>query len=229
MKIPFDIKHRDKIESGEYKVEFDGRPARIICWDKKRSKDNATIVALVDDGESEHTEYFFSDGLAICINAPALKIVTPEPEQLTEFEKALVSMLVEATGKQESEIKVGAVKDTAKELLELAGKEIFKGENIMTISGPGFFTEGETRFTTMPIADVLKAEYEKGKAEALKDMPRWKKATRDIDAGSIDFAVFHKNDGGDNEDWLSVEVTNRLYKGEYYLELSDLEKIPKDD
>lgn len=65
----------------------------------------------------------------------------------------------------------------------------------------------------------------------MKDLPRWKKAERDVDAGTIDFAVFHKNDGGDHEDWFSVEATNRLYKDEYYLELSDLEKLPrfKDD
>lgn len=65
--------------------------------------------------------------------------------------------------------------------------------------------------------------------EIEKDLPRWKKADRDWDAGTIDFAVFHKNDGGDHEDWLSVEVTNRLYKGEYYIELSALEKLPKED
>ena len=46
-KIPFDIKYRPQIESGEYKVETrDGRAARIICWDLlDRIEQN--IVALV--------------------------------------------------------------------------------------------------------------------------------------------------------------------------------------
>ncbi len=48
MRIPFDIKFRPQIESGEYKVETrDGRPARIVCWDLHG--DDYPIIALIGD------------------------------------------------------------------------------------------------------------------------------------------------------------------------------------
>ena len=72
-KIPFDIKYRPEIEAGKYKVFFAEKPARIICWDKKSSRDGTIVVALVDDGKSEHTEYFYADGNAICVNSPSGK------------------------------------------------------------------------------------------------------------------------------------------------------------
>lgn len=126
-KIPFNIKYRPQIESGEYKVEFDGKPARIICWDKKRSKDNATIVALIDDGESEHTEYFFSDGMALCATAPALRIITPD-EELTEFENAFGRAIMEVPEPEEKEEWYQFLKEKAAELLSLARKEVIAGE-----------------------------------------------------------------------------------------------------
>ena len=51
-KIPFDIKYRDKIESGEYKVvDNDNHNIRIICWDKKSErKYGYHIVGLVEFG-----------------------------------------------------------------------------------------------------------------------------------------------------------------------------------
>ena len=232
MKIPFDRKFKPQIESGEYKIETECcNPAVVLDWDYNYNGKHSIAVKV--PGKACDRSYVYDDqGKPLTMLGACLFLVTPEPE-LTEFEKALVSMLVEATGKQESEIKVGAVKDTAKELLELARKELesYHDESNPKIEAIADLERAVSCGGKLPIwlEDKFKEQREQGKAEALKDLPRWKKATRDIDAGSIDFAVFHKNDGGDNEDWLSVEVTNRLYKGEYYLELSDLEKIPKDD
>lgn len=214
MKIPFDIKYRPQIESGEYKVEtVDGRTVRIICWDRIATEpyDNCNIVALVTGPKSktESTYYYYQDGhLWNKTNDEGdslldLYIVTPEPE-LTEFEKAVKNMMSPYV-KMPDEIH----KEKAAKLLELARIQFL-----------------EEQYTSDPRKTDL---YKLGKEEALKDLPKWKKADRDWDAGTIDFAVFHKNDGGDHEDWLSVEVTNRLYKGEYYIELSDLEKLPKED
>lgn len=48
MKIPFDIKYRPQIESGEYKVETrDGKPARIVCWDFQRSTDIFDLLVCI--------------------------------------------------------------------------------------------------------------------------------------------------------------------------------------
>lgn len=48
--IPFDI---EKAKSGKYKIQTkDGKPIRIICWDKK-TKYDANLVGLVDFGDFE--------------------------------------------------------------------------------------------------------------------------------------------------------------------------------
>lgn len=95
MKIPFDIKYRPQIESGEYKVVTgDDRPVRIISWDKKVYGGRTEIVALVhtSQGDTESVQLYCPDGTLIASNWNEkfkLFIVTPEPE-LTEFEKCLL-------------------------------------------------------------------------------------------------------------------------------------------
>lgn len=99
MKIPFDVKYRPQIESGEYKVEYkDGKPVRIICWDKKSEKKYGYhIVALIEFGpQHEESTYFTIDGKGrLKDKNPELFIVTPDPE-LTEFEKAIGLVLTDA-------------------------------------------------------------------------------------------------------------------------------------
>lgn len=46
-RIPFNIKYRELIESGKYKVETgEGESVRIICWDKLNDNGSTAIVAL---------------------------------------------------------------------------------------------------------------------------------------------------------------------------------------
>ena len=120
MKIPFDIKFRPQIESGEYKVETKiGNPIRVLAWDlpynfplatAEFTKDNRVIVesysveGWVGYGEKENN----------------LIIVTPEPE-LTEFEKGIKRGFL-CAGLED--VPTGIIKDTAKELFELAKKEL---------------------------------------------------------------------------------------------------------
>lgn len=94
MRIPFDIKYRAQIESGEYKIKTrDGRPARVICWDRFATKYSNNIVALITGDESETAYYYYQDGhLWSKANDEAdssldLFIITPEPE-LSELEEA---------------------------------------------------------------------------------------------------------------------------------------------
>ena len=83
MKIPFSIKYRPQIESGEYKVETrSGKQVRVICWNKKSNTNKRAIVVLCDDGDSEHIEYYTEKG-TVYDRTPAggdLFIVTPEEE-----------------------------------------------------------------------------------------------------------------------------------------------------
>ena len=194
-KISFDIKYRPQIESGEYKVEFDGKPARIICWDKKRSKDNATIVALIDDGESEHTEYFFSDGMALCATAPALRIITPE-EELTDFEKAIKEMM-RGYVKMPDEV----IKETSAKLFAIALKEL----------QPKIDAEIENAYKN---ADNI--VYENGvlygKAEALKDLPRWRKVG--VNTGQTNLIRGYSRE------------EDELYRNGKCISLVSLEKLP---
>lgn len=127
MKIPFDIKFRPQIESGEYKVETrDGRPARIICWDVESVDLNIKIVALIKS-ENYEVPYYFTESGAFWIeevgeedSSNDLFIITPEPE-LTEFEKGIKRGFL-CAGLED--VPTGIIKDTAKELLELAKKEL---------------------------------------------------------------------------------------------------------
>lgn len=72
----FDIRFKDKMISGEMKVETeDGRPVRIICWD---AVETMPIVALVD-GVAQH---YNSEGKNITSRSTRLDLVMiPQPEE----------------------------------------------------------------------------------------------------------------------------------------------------
>ena len=130
MKIPFDIKFRPQIESGEYKVVTgDDRLVKIISWDKKAPDGRYDIVALVptSQGDIETVQVYCSDGtlLASSLNKKfKLFLLTPEPE-LTEFEATLLSYLSDDTsGELDKETMHKCVKARAAELLKLAKKNL---------------------------------------------------------------------------------------------------------
>lgn len=127
MKIPFDIKYRPQIESGEYKVETrNGLPVRIICWDrlaKKHNNDDLNLCVLIPDDGGEAVYYYDRSGKRWVPNDDFdLFIVTPE-EELTEFEKGIKRGFL-CAGLED--VPTGIIKDTAKELLELTKKELCK-------------------------------------------------------------------------------------------------------
>jgi hypothetical protein len=174
MKIPFDIKFRPQIESGEYKVVTgDDRPVRIISWDKKLCGGRYEVVALVPtpQGDTETVQLYSPNGTLIassCNEKFKLFIVTPEPE-LTEFELALDDVIRSYRCDSEQDENgilsyQDWIKRKAKNLLELARKEL----------KPEVLKRLEEAYKNQD--DVV---YEIGKrageAEALKDLPRWKK------------------------------------------------------
>lgn len=93
MRIPFDIKYRPQIESGEYKVETrDGKKVRVLCYD---ANNIVPIVALVTfNDESEGARDYYLDGTINygTKNPLDLFIVTPK-EEMTDFEKKLWEVL----------------------------------------------------------------------------------------------------------------------------------------
>ena len=82
--IPFDVKFRPQIESGEYKVVTrDRKPVRILCWDRKGDWPIMALAAEEDGLESYINCY--SNGRNTYGEQEEewpydLFIVTPEPE-----------------------------------------------------------------------------------------------------------------------------------------------------
>lgn len=141
MKIPFDIKYKPQIESGEYKVETrDGSPARIICWDRHATEpfDRCILVALITSRNSDESAYYYySDGhLWDRANGEDesrldLFIITNEPE-LTPFEQHLLVYFqkvyyAHCESQDVNNFLIGTIKQSSKSLLEFAKKEICKG------------------------------------------------------------------------------------------------------
>lgn len=132
-KIPFNIKYRPQIESGEYKVvtENDDEPARIICWDSPINKERPIIAIVFDD----QIEQYKADGRYdndYDTSNYDLFIVTPEPKP-SKFTLALRNAMADtialAEGKgddETSEIADKQAKRYAAELLAIARKEALK-------------------------------------------------------------------------------------------------------
>jgi hypothetical protein len=189
MKIPFDIKYRPQIESGEYKVETrDGKKVRVLCYD---ANSTAPVVALVtfNDGSEGSRDYYSNGTINYCgrENPLDLFVVTPE-EELTVWEKVVKDRLwrtleySETFRKDENKW----VRELAAELLAIARKQLI-----------------EERYTSNPRKTDL---YNLGKAEALKDLPRWNDSRWIYEDGWLqDGYIYYKN---------------------HSIPLKDLEKLP---
>ncbi len=125
MRKPFDLEFYKS--HPDCKVETrGGRPVRIICTDKKSDMNNKKIIALLNDGNSEHAEYYTEKG-TVYDNTPVggdLFIVTDEPE-LTEFEAEL-SDIVEYCKKNGKNVVSDYAKRHAKGLLSIAREQLIK-------------------------------------------------------------------------------------------------------
>ena len=219
-KIPFSIEHREKIESGEYKVEMrDGRTARIICWDRKDN--NYPIIALFEEYGKECLLSYTQNGQHLIgkSNVSDLFLVTPEPE-MSEFEKKLsdvfgyaISMSVSDPQKPTDEF----VREYAPELLAIARKELYTTIKRELEENPnGWVQRVEDAHNS-----GLKAGYKNGRAEALKDLPRW----REWDNGAAGNSEGHPIalvSGACGIRFVSVLGVT----GEKYIMLDDLKKLP---
>ena len=101
MKVKFDLKYRQQIESGEYKVETaDGRQVRIICWDAHNPYRENDIVALAtsSSSESENILRYYSNGHLISDSANIgnkdLIVVIPDEDE--RIRKQCIKLIREA-------------------------------------------------------------------------------------------------------------------------------------
>ena len=203
MRKQFDIKYRPQIESGEYKVETrDRRPVRIVSWDFLSEKPIIGLIGMgFNNGETIATYYKQGRVATSHDDCADLFIITPGPE-LNEFENKL-RVICEDAVRESQLFPERTSEDFAKkhsaELLALARKEPCE-----------------------QIVDHIKKAYENGKAEALKDLPRWRKWENGAcgNGQGIPIAIVKR---GLN----SYELVDALgIQGEQYIMLSDLEKLP---
>lgn len=200
MRIPFDIKYRDKIESGEYKVETrDGRPARIICWD---ANCDAPILALVvgfPGNKTDTREYILScfekgNYYTTKESENDLFLVTPEPE-MNEWEQAIAKYRPPTDSKE-------TIQRIAAELLALAKQQLLQSGELLTQE------HHEKLMETL-------------REECKKDLPRWR-IWRNGACGNSEghpIALVH---GAGGIRFVSCLGTI----GEKYIMLDDLKNLP---
>lgn len=206
MKIPFDIKFRPQIESGEYKVETrDGRPVRIICWDrvaKENTDTDLNLCVLVPENNGEYVFYYHQSGKIWVLDKKFdLYIITPEPE-LSEWE-TFISGCLQKHGLLDCGAADRIAQNCSAELLALATEELKKTFVLLH-------------------KDDYQTAFDLGKAEALKDLPRWKRWGNGAcgNGRGIPLAIVKRGLNG-------YEIVDALgIQGEQYIMLSDFEKLP---
>lgn len=259
-------------------VTRDGRPVRIVCWDKLG---HYPIIGCIKDlYNDEYVETYTIDGVcSLNYNDKNDLFFADEKEELTEFEKAIyqyICTIVTACDGNvfgNKELKPIA-KETAKDLLDLARKEIetenseFKPKftynekdyselankliefrnntplcSVSYRNGEGrkiiihyekeildlVRKELEANYYTKVLDDrmVFKSElhatdlqtaYDMGKQDALKDLPKWKKAT--------EYKEFEINEVCILGDDIYPIIATDVNIGEYYIELDELKNLP---
>ena len=246
MKIPFDIKFRPQIESGEYKVfAHEGQEARIVCWD---NKGEYPIVALVDNEPEKYDIHGRVPG-GNRGGEFSLFIVTPE-EEMTPFEKGFLERVFHQKAEDLDEQNKEIFLEDARYVLALAREQFIKDgyviekkafhDAVENISDKHLAemsvqyslhckVEDGTRHAIMnweAFQKVAQRFIDIGKAEALNDLPRWKRIR---DNGCVDA------DGDTYTDclcllklgWYQVMTPGTKVGGEIrYLSIRDLEKLP---
>lgn len=201
-RLKFDIKFRPQIESGKYTVQTrDGRPARIICWDRKGS--DQPLVALVTTAiDFEQSFWVRADGIyeGTMGHDYDLFILTDEPE-LSEWEKEICGI----TNLNLSFSMTDEVKDAARRVLDLARKEL----------EPEFDAAYKNQDEV-----VFRNGVKKGREEAMKDMPRWYHLENGA-GGGAEYPVFLVRSSKGN-----YFLSNCIGPDTTYLNLFDLEKLP---
>ena len=181
-----------------------GNSVRIICTDRKHGEDELPIVFLEEYINGEFLMTCRKDGRSDNYDTQYDPFFADEEEKLTEFEDKLLAFALMFNANIEEE-KIEYVKECAETLLDLARKEL--EANYYTI-----VLDDRMVFKSDLHDRDMQGAYELGKQDALKDLPKWKK----VDSNP---AKFQYNLQG-----------KRLYKdGEYYIELSDLETLPKEE
>lgn len=205
-KIPFDIKYRPQIESGEYKVEtWDGQSVSILAFDIHFRGMSHMILAKYN----ECYDYWPFNGRYNRTSPDCnldLFLVTPELE-LSEFEKAVGAEIFDSPFNAE-QIKV--IKEESAKLLKLAREG---------------YVPREEKWSE--VEKTAKAEFIRGtdfgRVEVLKDLPKWKKVNEgDLLEKSSKYLLC-----SDGRYFYCCGST--ITRDGYMLLVDDLGKLPKEE
>ena len=233
MKIPFDIKYRPQIESGEYKVVTrDDRPARIICCDRFATESYDNIIALVSKTKFETAYYYYQDGhLWNKANGEGdsqldLFIITPELE-LSEDERIRNEILIYIGARQDIDLETHNrwCAYLEKQKGKMTAEEYEKSElfqlKLKTKYANGY-QDGQAQKEQKP------ADY--------PYLPGWRK-NRDENKPELKRSVLMLTTHGVAEgEWLGEKWCQYRWSCElkddevlYWMHLSDLERLEKED
>ena len=203
MKIEFDIKYRPQIESGEYEVETaQGSLAKIISWDADEDKPIIALITNKANGYKYAEAYDIKGVHSEDEDSPHnLFVITPE-SGLTEFEKQVAFLKPEYSDEQ--------VKDYAKELLDLAKKQLDSHYEKEVAEA---YKEADRVQYNRGYAD--------GKADVLKDIPKWHKTE--------EYLTILKNSMGMLAFIGEDRSTPVVYWKDHYLTMRELLKLPKEE
>ena len=197
MQREFNMSFKQDIIKGKVEVVTDcGEPVEIVKWN---CKGNYPILAVIDEGDTSDSCFYDEEGLSSS-KKERIYVLTDEPE-LTEFEDKLGSIILLTWDviKEREDCKgdVDDVKQWAKELLDIARKELEKTWDF-------------------GISNEYDKGYAHGHRDALNDMPKWKVATENLSIGCL---VWNKSG---NFHLYNDEV----YEGELYISIADILRLP---
>lgn len=231
MKIAFDIKYRDKIESGEYKVIYvenssmEQYPVEILKWDS--NSDAGCIIGCLRRNGKDRIYAFDENGEhKVSGEDNRLFIVTPE-EEPSEIEERLVKFYncrcvlpYDKDGVYNRHDLDELLHTTAAELLSLARQQLLQSGELMTQEHHERLMEILNKAHEEELEKAYKnadeGQYRKGREDALKDLPRWKKS---------DDAINHPQDCLIRH-YGAAWVSNQIPPHAKYVSFSDLEKLP---
>ena len=149
MIIPFNIKYRPQIESGEYKVRTaSGRPARIVCWDMKTALGDPILALITDEVGREYSCTYREDGLYIGNNENYLIIEDGRTDPRIRWENK-VREILENTA---------SIEKTAEALYDAAQRENY--DRMLDAVRKGAVVEG-TNGEARDDAPEMKAYYDR--------------------------------------------------------------------